>query len=145
MMSVLTLNPGIRTLDITGLARRVGERAAAAGITTICDQGTGFLLGAGDIGLFETLAAEGALSTRLRYSLSDSHGDAFDLAGIGPGHGDALVRATGWKIVSDGSNQGRTGFHRDPYLGTDDRGIAYVEPGDLIEKARLRARRAGRS
>jgi len=141
MMSVLTLNPGIRTLDIIGLARRVGERAAAAGVTTICDQGTGFLLGAGDVGLFETLAAEGALSTRLRYSLSDNHGDAFDLAGVVPGAGDELVRATGWKIVADGSNQGRTGFHRDPYLGTDDRGIAYVEPDVLIEKARLRASR----
>ena len=45
MLSVLALNPDLATLDINAAARAVGERAARVGITTICDQGTGFLTG----------------------------------------------------------------------------------------------------
>ncbi|WP_436793341.1 amidohydrolase [Actinospongicola halichondriae] len=138
ILSVMAANPALGDLDILAEARKVADRAASNGVTTICDQGTGFLLGAGDIDLFESLAAAG-LPTRLRYSLYDNRGDGFDQRGTKPGDGDEYVRATGWKIVSDGSNQGRTGSQREPYLGTDDRGLPYVEPDDLVAKARLRA------
>lgn len=138
ILSVMAANPSLADLDILAEARNVADRAAANGVTTICDQGTGFLLGAGDIDLFEALAAAG-LPTRLRYSCYDQRGEGFDERGTQPGDGDAYVRATGWKIVSDGSNQGRTGSQREPYLGTDDRGLPYVEPDELLEKARHRA------
>ncbi len=138
ILSVMSANPSLIDLDILAEARNVADRAASNGVTTICDQGTGFLLGPGDIDLFESLAAAG-LPTRLRYSLYDNRGDGFDERGIAPGDGDEFVRATGWKIVSDGSNQGRTGSQREPYLGTDDRGLPYLEPDDLVEKARHRA------
>lgn len=138
ILSVMAKNPALADLDILAEARNVADRAARNGITTICDQGTGFLLGAGDIDLFESLAAAG-LPTRLRYSCYDQRGDGFDERGTQPGDGDEYVRATGWKIVSDGSNQGRTGSQREPYLGTDDRGLPYLEPDELLEKARHRA------
>lgn len=138
ILSVMAANPSLADLDILVEARKVADRAASNGVTTICDQGTGFLLGAGDIDLFESLSAAG-LPTRLRYSLYDNRGDGFDQRGTRPGDGDEFVRATGWKIVSDGSNQGRTGSQREPYLGTDDRGLPYVEPDDLVATARLRA------
>lgn len=138
MLSVLATDPAIADVDILAQARAVAERASATGITTICDQGTGFLLGPGDIDLFEALVADG-LPTRLRYSVYDNRADAFDELGLAPGDGDEYVRATGWKIIADGSNQGRTGHQRDPYLGTDDRGFPYVDPDALVEKARARA------
>jgi predicted amidohydrolase YtcJ len=69
----------------------------------------------------------------------DLRADGFDQSGIRPGDGDELVRATGWKIISDGSNQGRTGHQREPYLDTDDRGIAYVDPSDLVTIVQHRA------
>jgi predicted amidohydrolase YtcJ len=41
-----------------------------------------------------------------------------------------MARAVGWKVVSDGSNQGRTGLQREPYLGGGV-GMAYVTPETL--------------
>jgi predicted amidohydrolase YtcJ len=41
------------------------------------------------------------------------------------------MRVVGWKLVTDGSNQGYTGRQRDPYVGTDNRGIFYIEPDAL--------------
>jgi predicted amidohydrolase YtcJ len=55
------------------------------------------------------------------------------------GQGDDLVRIVGWKIVTDGSNQGFTGRQRQPYLGTDSVGLFYVEPEALREKVATRA------
>ena len=131
MLSVLAHNPGLALADLDGAALAVLRRATSVGVTTICDQGTGGVLGPHDVEVFDTLAAGGEMPCRLRYSVMDLRADGFEQAGISPGHGDELVRATGWKIVSDGSNQGRTGHQRLPYLGTDDAGIAYVEPDEL--------------
>ena len=50
----------------------------------------------------------------LRYSVLDLRADDWEARGLAPQDGDALVRATGWKIISDGSNQGRTGRQRRP-------------------------------
>lgn len=139
MLSVMAHNPGLVGLDLVEQARAVARRAASVGVTTICDQGTGFLLGPGDVELYRTMAEDDQLATRLRYSVHDSRSEVFDDAGIGPGDGDSLIRATGWKIVADGSNQGRTGHLREPYLDSTERGLPYVEPEQLIETARHRA------
>lgn len=138
MMSVLSRSDRLSGFDLVGGLRAVAERASARGITTVCDQSTGASLGPAEVEIVNSLAADG-LPVRLRYSVWDPRGDDLVAAGITPGSGDELVRATGWKIVSDGSNQGRTGRQREPYLGTDSRGIAYVEPEDLLERARRRA------
>jgi len=139
MLSVLAHNPNVAALDLIEQGRAVARRAASVGVTTICDQGTGFLLGPGDVDLYRTMAEGDELATRLRYSVHDNRAEVFDAAGVGPGDGDELIRATGWKIVSDGSNQGRTGHLREPFLGSDDRGMPYVEPDVLVETARARA------
>ena len=139
MLSVMAHNPNVAGLDLIAEGRAVAQRAATTGVTTICDQGTGFLVGPGDVDLYRAMADGDQLATRLRYSVHDSRADAFDTAGIGCGDGDELIRATGWKIVSDGSNQGRTGHLREPYLGSDDRGMPYVDPEVLVETARRRA------
>ncbi len=139
MLSVMAHDPSLAGLDLVAEARAVAQRAASVGITTICDQGTGFLRGPGDVDLYRAMAEGDQLATRLRYSVHDSRAAGFDDAGIGPGDGDELIRSTGWKIVSDGSNQGRTGHLRQPYLGSEDNGLPYVERDDLIDIARRRA------
>ncbi len=139
MLSVQAHNPNMREIDLVAAARAVAARAASVGVTTICDQGTGAVLGPGDIDLFHAMAADDALATRLRYSCFDTRAAGFDEHGVRCGDGDEIVRATGWKIVSDGSNQGRTGHQREPYLGTRDRGLPYVTPDDLVATARARA------
>ncbi|MBL8777494.1 MAG: amidohydrolase [Acidimicrobiales bacterium] len=144
MISVLAHRPGMGDVDLVAAALAVVRRANSVGITTICDQGTGGVLGGGDLDVYAALAASGALTTRLRHSLFDLRSDDWDARGVAPGDGDALVRATGWKIVSDGSNQGRSGRQRDPYLPRpgwpeDHRGVAYVEPDDLAAKVARRA------
>lgn len=139
MLSVMAHNPGLAQTDLVQGGLAVTKRAASVGVTTIADQGVGMLLGPADIELLQQMMATGELSTRVRYSVMSSDAEAFDAAGVEPGGGDAMVRATGWKIVSDGSNQGRTGHQREPYLGTDDCGLAYVEPSDLTSQVRDRA------
>jgi predicted amidohydrolase YtcJ len=139
MLSVLAHNPGLADTDLVAAGLTVSSRASSTGVTTICDQGTGGVLGPGDVDLYSAMAATGRLATRLRYSAMDLRADAFDESGLRPGDGDDLIRSTGWKIISDGSNQGRTGHQREPYMGGHDRGLAYVEPDDLAEIVRRRA------
>lgn len=139
MISVIAHRPGLGDLDLVGAALDVVARANSVGVTTICDQGTGGVLGAGDLDVYAAMAATGRLTTRLRYSLLDLRAEDWEAHGVGPGDGDDLVRATGWKIISDGSNQGRTGRLRAPYLGREDCGIRYVEPDDLADKVRRRS------
>jgi len=126
--------------DVPAAAKHVCERANAVGITTFCDQATGGFQGAGELAAFRAFSESGQMTARLRYSLFDGlHGvwDSDDVD-VAFGDGNAFARATGWKIVSDGSNQGRTGLQREPYLNRDDRGLAYVAADDLKDKVTRR-------
>ena len=112
--------------------REVGSAAAALGITTLCDQATGALGGPGELDSYRLMYDDGLMSTRIRaYAFSEWPG--WDEAGVELGHGDALMRLVGWKIVTDGSNQGFTGRQRQPYHTEDTLGIYYVEPDALRE------------
>ena len=139
MLSVTAHNPALASLDLAAQGREVALRAASVGVTTICDQGTGAVAGAAEVDLYRAMADDDGLATRLRYSLHDSRGQELVDAGITPGHGDELIRATGWKILADGSNQGRTGRLREPYLGSDDSGIPYIDPEVMRDTASRRA------
>jgi predicted amidohydrolase YtcJ len=58
-----------------------------------------------------------------------------------PGDGDALMRVVGWKIVTDGSNQGFTGRQRERYYTRDTVGIFYIAPEELREAVLDRGQR----
>lgn len=168
MLSVMGHNPAMLEVNLTEAAVVVMARAASVGVTTICDQGAGGILGPGDLDLYAELVATRRMATRLRYSAMNIRADGFDEIGLKPGDGDDLVRAVGWKVLSDGSNQGRTGHQREPYLPIDNgpsnsgssetshhgsgsasddeasddtanRGIAYMEPDGLTEVVARRA------
>lgn len=126
--------------DVPAACRSVCDKASRVGVTTFCDMASGGFQGKAEIDTFHAFAASGHMTTRLRYALINAgarHWDA--MADMTFGKGDAMARATGWKIVSDGSNQGRTGLQREPYLGRSERGIAYVEKEALRDMVVQRA------
>jgi hypothetical protein len=97
--------------------------------------------GVSEVELYHALAASGQMTARLRYSPSYMLQARFDELGLQCGDGDDMVRAVGWKIVSDGSNQGFSGLQREPYLHSEHKGVAYVAPQDLIDMVEERLRR----
>jgi hypothetical protein len=128
--------------DVPAACKHVCDRANEVGITTFCDQATGGFQGPNELAAFKAFSESGHMTARLRYSLFDALENQWDDddANVSFGTGNAFARATGWKIVSDGSNQGRTGLQREPYLGREDRGLAYVAADDLKEKVTRRAK-----
>jgi len=132
----------MRSLDVgfVDAGIRVGDEAAALGITTLCDQATGGIAGMGDLAFYRQMFDSGRMHSRVRASLYSARAAEWDEAGVAFGDGDALLRVTGWKIVTDGSNQGYTGRQREPYVGTDNVGIFYVQPDELKEMVLRRGR-----
>ncbi|MDP6317715.1 MAG: amidohydrolase family protein, partial [Pseudomonadales bacterium] len=137
--SVIRHNSGQSVIDLSEGCLDVCAKANAVGVTTFCDQGTGLMQGVKELDIYKALAQSGSMTTRLRYSLSNAVQQGFDEYGVAFGDGDEVIRAAGWKIVSDGSNQGYSGLQREPYLGSEDKGIAYVEANDLKEMVLDRA------
>tara|TARA_R110000824_G_scaffold118105_1_gene270309 strand:+ start:31562 stop:33247 length:1686 start_codon:yes stop_codon:yes gene_type:complete len=134
MFTVLGSNLAAMAIeDVPAACRDVCSKANKLGITTFCDQATGGFQGKREVDALHAFAESGHMTTRLRYSLINSGAKNWDESDIAFGKGDAMVRATGWKVVSDGSNQGRTGLQREPYLGRQDKGLAYVERDALRE------------
>ena len=112
---------------------RVGDEAAALGITTLCDQATGGIAGTRDISFYRQMFDSGRMRSRIRASLYSDRPAEWDENGVAFGDGDSMLRIVGWKIVTDGSNQGYTGRQREPYVGTDNLGMFYVAPDALRE------------
>ena len=130
----------VAKLDLVEAGLAVCAQANKSGITTFCDQGTGLFGGKADLDTYRAIAATGRMTVRLRYSLADALAATWDGMDVAFGKGDSMVRMIGWKIISDGSNQGRTGYQREPYLGTHDVGLLYVDAAALKEKVEKRLR-----
>jgi predicted amidohydrolase YtcJ len=142
-MGILFLNETIANRMQTGFVgagREIGDEAAALGITTLCDQATGAIGGPAELDTYRAMFDGGQMKARIRaYAYSEQPG--WDEAGVEPGQGDALLRLVGWKIVTDGSNQGFTGRQREPYYTRDTLGLYYVQPGELRAMAIDRGKR----
>jgi predicted amidohydrolase YtcJ len=140
---VLFANPAVKGADpvssLIGLLDKWGRR----GLTTTSELALGSLSQSpADWQVALAAAKSGKLKARIRaYPFYTIGIDAWDRAGIKPGDGDALVRIAGYKLVTDGSNQGFTGLQREPYLNSDDRGLAYMSLDDLKSQALDRARK----
>lgn len=116
--------------------------ASRRGVTRVHDALTGTLLGGSELDVLHALAAEGRLPARIGVAIADQSRAAWEAAGLQPGAGDDLVRAQSWKLVSDGSNQGYSGYQSSPYLGTDACGHPNYSDHELTE-AIARAHGAG--
>jgi predicted amidohydrolase YtcJ len=140
MALVARYNPHTQQTNLAEACLNVFAHANSLGITGLCDQGTGLFQGVKELDLYQSLRDSNRMTVRFRYSLGQAIAERWDAAGCRWGVGDEWVRVTGWKIVSDGSNQGRTGLQREPFLNSDETGIAYIERDDLFEAVEKRLR-----
>lgn len=111
---------------------RVLTNAAKMGVTSVREAATGAVIGVGEVALLHQLNGLRRLPTRVstaQWALLGA--DAWASAGVTPFSGDAMVRADAWKIVTDGSNQGRSGYFEQPYLNSTSGGHANMTPEDL--------------
>jgi predicted amidohydrolase YtcJ len=134
-------NPMLKGYDFVEACLGVFEHANSVGLTTVCDQGTGAMQGASELAIYRAVRDSNRMTARLRYSLFNTLADQWDATDVACGEGDSWMRATGWKIVSDGSNQGLTGLQREPFQNSDSFGAAYIEPEDLTKAVALRLER----
>lgn len=100
----------------------------AQGLTTL---GVAGVATPKDWGVFEELAARDDFPLRTRHYLQWGAYVLWDQAGVAPGQGDEKSRIIGWKISADGSNQAFTGLQREPYLNSDNLGLAYMSQKDI--------------
>ena len=113
------------------------DKWGAVGLTTVSELSLGALAQSpADAQVMAAAAQSGRLKARIRaYPFYTLGTEAWDAAGIRPGDGDALARIAGFKLVADGSNQGFTGLQREPYLNSDNRGLAYMSREELTAMA----------
>ncbi|MBU3706743.1 MAG: amidohydrolase [Mycobacterium sp.] len=120
-MKVLpSLTPAVLAKAITGIA----AMAATQGVTYTHEAATGAIAGTKEVDLLHQVFAQPGFAIRGSLSLWGENLDDFTAAGLVPGSGDDRLRSQTIKWVSDGSNQGYTGFMRENYLGRDTRGAA---------------------
>ncbi len=131
MALVARHNPRLRERNLAEACLEVFRAANRVGITTLCDQGTGLFQGTSELDLYRGLRESQRMTARFRYSLQQTLAERWDQTDIAWGQGDEWLRVTGWKIVSDGSNQGRTGLQREAFLDSEEKGIAYVGVEEL--------------
>ncbi|EAQ44818.1 amidohydrolase domain protein [Roseobacter sp. MED193] len=117
------------------------DKWAKFGLTTVSELSLGALAQSpADVQVMAAAAQSGRLNARIRaYPFYTIGAEAWDEAKVMQGDGNALARIAGYKLVADGSNQGFTGLQREPYLDSDSRGLAYMQPDQLTAAALERA------
>ena len=131
MFSFIKLTPPITPAIISKAITDIAKMAAAQGVTYTHEAATGAIAGAKEADLLHQVFAQPGFPIRGSMSLWGLNFDDFAKAGIVPGSGDDRLRAQTIKWVSDGSNQGYTGYMRENYLGRDTRGVANFTPDEL--------------
>lgn len=127
-MKVLpSLTPEVIAKAIAGIA----AMAAKQGVTYVHEAATGAIAGVKEVDLLHQVFAQPGFPLRGSLSLWGENLEAFTAAGLVPGSGDDRLRSQTIKWVSDGSNQGYTGYMRENYVGRDTRGMANFTPEEL--------------
>lgn len=111
--------------------RKLFNRASAVGCTSLHDAG----IGTGGVQDLDILNAAMRDDPPVRYAgfLTSDRMDGWLERGIKPGTGTDRFRLQGIKFWSDGSNQARTGYQREPYLGSTSRGALNYTAEQLTE------------
>ena len=127
--------------DVATYIRQILTACAAQGVTSVREAATGALAGPKEMALLHQLNGQARFPVRVSTAqfavlpgmTPAQVAAAWKQAGITPFSGDEMLRADAWKIVSDGSNQGRSGYFLQPYLGEDNGGKADYTPEGLRE------------
>ena len=109
--------------------------AAARGCTTLHDCGIGALAAEHDLKMLDMVMAA---NPPVRYSgfLVSTHFAKWAAMGLKPGMRGPRYSLSGIKAWVDGSNQGRTGYQREPYLNSTDRGSLNYTPAQVLDAIR---------
>jgi predicted amidohydrolase YtcJ len=121
--------------DFVGFLRADLDEAAAKGCTALHDCGIGGLYAEGDLALIEAVMQT---DPGVRYAgmLVSTHFQKWKEMGLRPGQRSRRFTLNGIKAWSDGSNQGGTGYQREPYLGSKNRGALNYTPKEIEEVIR---------
>ena len=141
MQLVLKGLPKPNMADVAMYIRQILTACAAQGVTSVREAATGALAGPKEMALLHQLNGQSRFPVRVSTAqfavlpgmTPAQVAAAWKQAGVTPFSGDEMVRADAWKIVSDGSNQGRSGYFLQPYLGEDNGGKADYTPEGLRE------------
>ena len=139
MMVMLGPLPKPTPQDIATGVNEILMAAARRGVTSVREAATGSIAGIGEYALLHQLNGAARLPVRVstaQFSLAGGKSPAeaaadWAAAGVTPFSGDEMVRADAWKVITDGSNQGRSGYFMQPYLGEDTGGKADWTPEGL--------------
>lgn len=142
-LQILSKYPALTQANPTESLIELLEKWSQYGLTTVSELSLGgFSQSPADVGVMSDAAQSGRLVARIRaypfYTIGEK---AWDDAGVKPGSGDVLARVAGYKLVADGSNQGYSGLQREPYLNSDNRGLAYMSAEELQTRAMERAKK----
>ena len=121
------ITPAVIATAITG----IGMMAAKQGVTYVHEAATGAIAGVKEVDLLHQVFGQAGFPVRGSLSLWGENLDDFAATGLVPGSGDDRLRSQTIKWVSDGSNQGYTGFMRENYLGRDTRGAPNYSAEEL--------------
>jgi hypothetical protein len=106
------------------------DYAASLGVTSVQDMSAGT-----DVGVYQELARQGKLKTRVYAVSTLNDWQRWQRAGIHYAFGDAMIRVGGLKGFADGSLGSTTAWFYEPYLDKpDSRGLALEEPAKIYEK-----------
>jgi predicted amidohydrolase YtcJ len=118
--------------DVIGASAATFKAASAAGCTALHEIALGSLAGAAELEIIRKALLESDGAVRLGGQIFvDKLEEIRALPGMAQGSGTDYFRVTGVKVVGDGSNQGLTGFQREPYNGTQSRGAANYTQDEL--------------
>lgn len=139
MMMMLEKFPKPTAEQTAAGIRQILTECAAQGVTSLREAATGTMAGVSEVALLHQLNGASRLPVRVstaQFAIMPDKTPAevaatWREAGVTPFSGDEMVRADAWKVVTDGSNQGRSGYFMQPYLGEDTGGHANWSPEGL--------------
>lgn len=121
--------------EFLGFLRADLNDASSKGCTALHDCGIGGLYAEGDIALIDA-AMKTDPGVRYAGMLVSTHYRKWREMGLRPGERSRRFTLNGIKAWSDGSNQGGTGYQREPYLGSTNRGALNYTPEEIEQVIR---------
>lgn len=139
MMLLLSTFPKPSAAQTAAGINQILMECAKQGVTSLREAATGTMAGVSELALLHQLNGAQRLPVRVstaQFAIMAGQtpsqvAQTWKAAGVVPFSGDEMVRADAWKVVTDGSNQGRSGYFSQPYLGEDTGGHADWTPEGL--------------
>lgn len=139
MMMMLAKFPKPSAADMAAGITEILTECARQGVTSLREGATGTLAGVSELAMLHQLNGAKRLPVRVstaQFAIMAGKTPAqvaqtWKDAGVTPFSGDEMVRADAWKVVADGSNQGRSGYFMQPYLGENNGGHGNWTPETL--------------